>query len=79
MSKRKYSLTQEEKMAKIEDISLRSNEICVNNNNRNLVRLASRFRFQCVYVIQKHHVIRSVMRSMDVRVLSTCKALIIEI
>lgn len=36
MRKKKYKLTTEEKMTRIEEFSLRSNEICANNNNRKL-------------------------------------------
>ena len=36
MKKQITNYTPEEKMAKIEDFSLRSNEICANNNNRKL-------------------------------------------
>ena len=35
-NKNTKKLTWEEKMAKIEEYSLRSNEICANNNNRKL-------------------------------------------
>ena len=34
--KQKQKLTPEEKMIKIEEYALRSNEICANNNNRKL-------------------------------------------